>query len=224
MADTKRQRTPLANAGVQSAAAPGRSAAFEQLTLSFDAPPAPSIVFSRHPRARRYMIRVALDGAVRVTIPRWGSKREAAAFAAAQRAWIEKQQRRMDAERLRRARSAASLAIDESVDVSALRDLRARARRELPPRLLELAAQHRLTVSRVSVRNQRTRWGSCSRSGHICLNWRLIAMPEAVREYVMLHELMHLKRMDHSPKFWKLVAGVCPDYQSARRWLRAHRL
>jgi predicted metal-dependent hydrolase len=201
------------------------TSAFEQLSLSFDAPLAPGIVFSRHPRARRYAIRVALDGAVRVTIPRWGSKREAAAFAATQRPWIEKQQRRMEAERLQRTRSAASPAIDESsVDVSALRDLRARARLELPPRLLELAARHGLTVSRVSVRNQRTRWGSCSRRGHICLNWRLIAMPDAVRDYVMLHELMHLKRMDHSPRFWKLVAGVCPDYQAARRWLRAHRL
>ena len=178
------------------------------------------LVFVRHPRARRYVINVRDDGSVRVTVPRWGSKRAAAAFAAQQHAWIEKQRRRIEEHRARppepggegvtRQRSAEE------------RALRARAKRELPPRLLELAAQHRLTVTRVSIRNQRWRWGSCSRSGHICLNWRLVQMPDAVRDYVMLHELMHLKRMDHSPKFWKLVAAVCPTFQTSRAFLRAH--
>ncbi len=86
--------------------------------------------------------------------------------------------------------------------------------------MLELAARHDLSVSRVSVRNQRWRWGSCNRNGHICLNWRLVTMPDWVRDYVMLHELMHLERMDHSPRFWKLVKEACPEYQDARRWLR----
>ena len=102
------------------------------------------------------------------------------------------------------------------------RELRARAVRDLPPRLLELAAEHGLDVSRVSVRNQRWRWGSCSPTRHICLNWRLIEMPDSVRDYVMIHELMHLKRMDHSPKFWTLVERACPGYRDARAWLRAH--
>jgi hypothetical protein len=168
------------------------------------------MVFTRHPRARRYIIRVVGDGTVRVTIPRWGSKREALAFVERERAWIEKQQRRVETT----PPPAASL--DDPV-------VRETARRELPARLLELAAQHGLTVTRVSVRNQRWRWGSCSRSGHICLNWRLISMPAWVRDYVLLHELMHLKRMDHSPKFWRLVASVCPDYLAARRWLRQQR-
>ena len=83
-----------------------------------------------------------------------------------------------------------------------------------------IVVRHGLTVSRVSIRNQRWRWGSCSRNGHICLNWRLVTMPDSVRDYVLIHELMHLKRMDHSPKFWKLVEAACPDYQDARRWLR----
>ena len=104
-----------------------------------------------------------------------------------------------------------------AIDARALRD---RARQELPRRLLELSAQHGLTVSRVSIRNQRSRWGSCSRTGHICLNWRLVEMPEPIRDYVMIHELMHLKRMDHSPAFWRLVAAACPAYKEARAWLR----
>ncbi len=96
------------------------------------------------------------------------------------------------------------------------------ARVQLPGQLLALARQRGLEVTRVSIRNQRTRWGSCGRDGHICLNWRLILMPGWVREYVMLHELMHLRRMDHSPKYWALVAGVCPTYREARRWLRVN--
>jgi predicted metal-dependent hydrolase len=158
------------------------------------------------------LIRVTENGAVRVTIPRWGSKREAAAFAAQERAWIEKQQHRAEQDSHRRKPSSLSPDVE--------RDLRGRAKRELPARLLELAARHGLVVARVSVRNQRWRWGSCSRQGHICLNWRLIRMPDSVRDYVMIHELMHLKRMDHSPKFWKLVAHAFPDFESARAWLR----
>jgi predicted metal-dependent hydrolase len=192
-----------------------------QPALPFDSPkpelrlPNPALVFVRHPRARRYVIRVADDGGVRVTVPRWGSKREAAAFVAEQQAWIARQRQRVERERATREASphAAQTAAEQ-------RTLEAQARRELPPRLLELAAQHGLTVSRISIRNQRWRWGSCSRSGHICLNWRLVTMPPTVRDYVLLHELMHLKRMDHSPKFWKLVAAVCPDYQEARAYLR----
>jgi predicted metal-dependent hydrolase len=198
-----------------------------QPSLPFDAG-SPRYEFVRHPRARRYVIRVAADGTVRVTVPRRGSKREAEAFAVRERAWIEKQQRRVEAERQRRegdARNDGSAPADsERVDEPTggqQRALRERATRELPERLLELAAQHRLTVTRVSVRNQRWRWGSCNRNGHICLNWRLVQMPDAVRDYVLLHELMHLKRMDHSPAFWKLVGGVCPDFKAARAWLKA---
>jgi predicted metal-dependent hydrolase len=173
---------------------------------------APVVV--RHPRARRYLIRVCEDGTVRVTVPRWGSKREALAFAERERAWIASQLRRVEQQRT--GTPAAPLLPDVE------RELRARATRELPQRLLELAAQHALTVVRVSVRNQRRRWGSCARGGHICLNWRLVRMPAWVRDYVMLHELMHLMHMNHSRSFWRLVARACPDYEAARRWLREH--
>jgi predicted metal-dependent hydrolase len=171
------------------------------------------IEFLRHSRARRYVIRVRDDGTVRVTIPRGGSKREAQDFAHRQERWIEKARRRVAQENPRPR---------ETTPPEVARGLRARAARELPPRLLELAAAHGLCVTRISVRNQRWRWGSCSRSGHICLNWRLVQMPPDIRDYVMIHELMHLKRMDHSPRFWKLVAAACPEYRAARQWLREH--
>jgi predicted metal-dependent hydrolase len=197
--------------------------AASQIALPFETcvpppplPPVDALVFVRHPRARRYIIRVADDGRVSVTVPRWGSKREARAFADRERAWIEKQRRRLEQQRVRQPsdqnwRDPSGPERDVLV---------ARAKRELPARLLELAARHGLTVRRVSVRNQKWRWGSCSPSGHICLNWRLVQMPPAVRDYVLIHELMHLKRLDHSPKFWKLVAQACPEYRDLRRQLR----
>jgi predicted metal-dependent hydrolase len=172
----------------------------------------------RHPRARRYIIRVTEDGGIRVTVPRWGSKKDALAFADSERAWIEQQQQRMEQERARRAQEAADGPGRDAL-AAERRALIARARRELPARLFELAARHALTVSKVSIRNQKWRWGSCSRNGHICLNWRLVQMPDAVRDYVLIHELMHLRRLDHSPKFWKLVAEACPDYRALRRQL-----
>ena len=147
------------------------------------------------------------DGRVRVTIPRGGSRREAAAFGLRNLDWIAGQRGR-----IRRP----VLGIDER------RRLQARALVELPARLLELADAQGLAVSRVSVRNQRTRWGSCGRDHHICLNWRLILMPGWVRDYVIVHELVHLRRLDHSTHYWRLVAEVDPDYQRARQWLRVH--
>lgn len=102
------------------------------------------------------------------------------------------------------------------------RHLRAVSARELPERLLELAALHGFSVRRIMVRNQRTRWGSCSRRGTISLNWRLIQTPPSVRDYICLHELMHLRQMNHSPRFWQEVESVCPDFQIAERWLKAH--
>ena len=169
--------------------------------------------FIRHPRARRYVIRVRPDGTVRVTVPRWGSRRHAELFAEQQRPWIERQ----------RTRALERPAGGPTHTPEALRALRLQAARDLPARLRDLAEHHGLHVSRISVRNQRTRWGSCSPSGHICLNWRLVLMPEAVREYVLIHELMHLRRLDHSRHFWRLVAHACPDYEDARQWLRQNR-
>jgi predicted metal-dependent hydrolase len=150
---------------------------------------------------------VDVDGRVRVTIPRGGSRREADEFAGRHRDWVARELARI---------AAASTTLEERLA------LRARAALELPVRLKEMAARFGLSVSRVSVRNQRSRWGSCGRDGHICLNWRLVAMPDWVRDYVIVHELMHLRRMDHSPRYWKLVAGAFPDYQAARAWLRQH--
>jgi len=95
-------------------------------------------------------------------------------------------------------------------------------------RAAELLAQKTRTFSavvgrvpdKVSVRSFRRRWGSCSASGHIQYNWLLVAAPEPVVDYVVVHELCHLLHLDHSPAFWAQVARVLPDYRAQRRWLR----
>jgi predicted metal-dependent hydrolase len=102
------------------------------------------------------------------------------------------------------------------------RELRRRAVRDLPQRALELAALHGITVTRVQVRNQRARWGSCSARGVLSLNWRLIQVPPGVRDYVILHELAHVRHLNHSPRFWNEVARLCPDYPQSERWLKEH--
>ena len=173
------------------------------LPLGSDEPPPR---FVRHRRARRYILRVLDDGGLRITLPRWGSKREALRFVEASERWIADQ-------RARRQGRPARASLDAA-------DARRRAAGELPAQLRLLAAAHGIEVHRISIRNQRSRWGSCSRRGSISLNWRLVLVPDFVREYVMLHELMHRRELNHSPRFWRLVAGVCPRLVEARRWLR----
>jgi predicted metal-dependent hydrolase len=102
------------------------------------------------------------------------------------------------------------------------RHLRSLAARELPARVFDLATLHQFSVRRVTVRNQRSRWGSCSRRGTISLNWRLIQTPLSVRDYIILHELAHLKEMNHSRRFWQEVGRLCPGFIEAERWLKAH--
>ncbi len=95
-----------------------------------------------------------------------------------------------------------------------------RAKIELPARAWELAAVVGVEVKLVAVRNQRSRWGSCSENGTISLNWRLVQTPDFVRDYIIHHELMHLREMNHSPRFWARVAEVCPEWREAERWIR----
>ena len=110
----------------------------------------------------------------------------------------------------------------EDVRPAVEKHLRRLAITELSRRVSELAALHQCQVKRVTVRNQRTRWGSCSCHGVISLNWRLIQLPEFVRDYIILHELMHLRHLNHSPRFWAEVEKACPDYRNAEDCLKRH--
>lgn len=198
-----------------------------QLSLSFEStdsgdPPVaqhtptdqtPAVVFVRHRRARRYIMRVLADGTVRVTLPRWGAKREALAFVEANQAWVVDQRARRRAPApAPRPRSEIRPLVEEWY--------RRKASAELPAMLMALARAHDIHVARVSVRDQRSRWGACSSRGTITLNWRLMRVPDFVREYVLLHELMHRRELNHSRRFWRLVAACCPRHLEARRWLK----
>jgi predicted metal-dependent hydrolase len=196
------------------------------------------------------VLRLRGDGTARVTIPRGGSKIEAARFAQKHSGWLEQQLLRQasrprgpeqwaagtqilfrgelallqydsDARLVHFANQQLRVAGHESdLRPAVERYLWRLARIELPPRVFQLAAQHKCCVNRVTVRNQRSRWGSCSRCGTISLNWRLVQTPAFVRDYIILHELAHLRYMNHSRHFWNEVARLCPEFAAAERWLK----
>jgi predicted metal-dependent hydrolase len=205
------------------------------------------LVFVQHPRAKRYLLRLRPDGVARVTVPRRGSMSAAREFAARNIGWLEHQLQRLaaqpkappgwgvGAEILFRGEAVRIEAVAEGIvglgteriavnvpDVrpAVQKHLRLLATRELPPRVQALAGLHGVEVTRISVRNQKSRWGSCSRRGTISLNWRLIQTPEFVRDYIILHELAHRRQMNHSSRFWQEVERLCPDYRTAERWLK----
>lgn len=99
---------------------------------------------------------------------------------------------------------------------------RAQARIVFAERIAHCNAAYGFTFGRVSIKEQKSRWGSCSRAGNLNFNWRLLLAPLPVLDYVVYHELAHLKELNHSPRFWRLVARACPDYGSHRAWLRRH--
>lgn len=209
------------------------------------------LLFVHHPRARRYLLRLRPDGVARITVPRRGSIKAATEFASRNIDWLEQQFQRLAAapkmatewkvgsEILLKGElvkieagmagqirfGSEMLAVpDVSADLKPAiqKHLRKLAQSGLAARVLELAARHGVEISRISIRNQKSRWGSCSRRGTISLNWRLIQTPDFVRDYIILHELAHRKQMNHSDKFWLEVERLCPDYLTAERWLKQH--
>ena len=99
---------------------------------------------------------------------------------------------------------------------------RRRAREEVTARLDAVVARNGTSYERVAVRDQRTRWGSCSTSGTVSFNWRLLLAPEHVLDYVVEHEAAHLEVRDHSPRFWALLDARMPGWRDSRDWLRRH--
>ncbi len=204
----------------------------------------------RQPRARRYLLRLRAKNEARLVIPRGGSQAEALHFLERSEGWlleqISKWESRVDKSwtvgtsflfrgeevvlRLENDENGICLCFsdqkillpDSVGDYRPLvqKHLRCLAVRELYDRTWELARIHGITIDRVTIRAQTTRWGSCSIRGTISLNWRLIQAPPHVSDYLIIHELMHRREMNHSVRFWKLVADACPDYRLAEQWLK----
>ncbi|HEX3801803.1 MAG TPA: SprT family zinc-dependent metalloprotease [Solirubrobacteraceae bacterium] len=201
----------------------------------------------RSDRARRVRITVDRAGTVEVVLPRRLPLRAAEDAVCELRPWIERrlvevgrQQAAVLARgetvpylggvltlqtvpgRTRVARRADTLLVPDDPERTAAleRWYRRMAREQIQTRLDRACATAGLSYTRLTIRDQRTRWGSCSRSGALSFNWRLLLAPEAVLDYVIWHEVCHLAVMDHSPRFWALVARYCPDHREQAAWLK----
>lgn len=121
----------------------------------------------------------------------------------------------------RRRRKKKALTAEQAAEVERLR---AEAKAALPPRLAQLAALHGFTYNKVRIKHNSSNWGSCSELGNINLNLNLMRLPEHLRDFVMLHELCHLRYLNHSPEFHALLESVCPGHRALARELKTYRL
>jgi hypothetical protein len=202
----------------------------------------------RSTRARRVRVNVHAHGAVEVVLPARASERAAAAAVIELRPWIERRLHEVAEVRARIARRGATvpylgvtlqlvaqpgrarvhrrgerLLVPEGDSRAALeRWYRRTARAEIAPRLDRASALAGTPYRDLTIRAQRTRWASCSATGRMSFNWRLLLAPESVLDYVVWHEVCHLQVLDHSPRFWALLERHWPRYGEDREWLRRH--
>jgi predicted metal-dependent hydrolase len=205
-------------------------------------------ILRRSPRARRVRVSVDGDGAVQVTLPRRAPARDADEAVRELAPWIERRRRALaraasevartpgtvpylgrelevvgQPRRTRVHRRGDVLLVPAGDATAALeRWYRRVARTEIGPRLDAAVARAGTSYTRLTIRGQRTRWASCSATGAMSFNWRLLLAPESVLDYVVEHEVCHLEVMDHSPRFWRLLESRVPDWREHARWLRRY--
>ena len=210
------------------------------------------VVFRRHAQARRLVLRLNATGTeVQVTVPNGVSRARALEFTERSRNWIEGRVRaRGSLIHLVDGAAVPLRGIEHDVRhvpgrrgvVSADHDLlyinvpgdpahlprrlldflKAEARSDLTRATARYATAMGVKFRRITIRDQRSRWGSCSASGDLSYSWRLILAPDYVLDYVAAHEVAHLRHLDHSPRFWRLVLTHCPNAARAKNWLREH--
>jgi predicted metal-dependent hydrolase len=157
-------------------------------------------------RAKHARISIRRDGAVKLILPKHVSLKQGREFLDSGRTWIKRHLRQCRVEQL-----------EPGLD-------RFSAGKLLVQRLRQLAAAHGFAYNRVFVKNQRTLWGSCSSRNNINLNVNLMRLPEALRDYVLVHELVHTRHKNHSPAFWQEVDAIVGDSKALRRKLRKYKL
>ena len=162
-------------------------------------------------RSRRKTISIVIkpSGEVEVRCPTRCSKRDVDAFVTSKEDWIRKH-----LETIAARPKGMALSGEE------LRTLANTAAEVLPERVRFFAQQMGVSYGRITIRSQRTRWGSCSPKGNLNFNCLLMLAPAEVQDYVVIHELCHRKEMNHSSQFWAEVEKVCPDYRVHRKWLK----
>jgi predicted metal-dependent hydrolase len=168
-----------------------------------------NVCFVSSSRARRVSVSVRLPGRIRVAVPRGVSMAQAEAFVRQKRGWIRKHM-----ERMRRWEAEGS--IDEPLKIPFPE---AAARKMLRSRAEELAGLYGFSINRVFIRRQKTRWGSCSGKNNINLNLKLASLPEMLRDYVILHELVHTRIKNHGRDFWQELGRYVGDARGLRNRL-----
>ena len=164
-------------------------------------------------RRRTLSVQVRRDGSVLVRAPMRTPQREIRRFLEKHADWIEKQQLRLR-QQAEEAAKIPPLSEDE------LKELTRLARKDLTARCEAYAAQMGVSYGRIAIRHQKSKWGSCSSKGNLNFNCLLMLTPEDVRDYVVVHELCHLRHMNHSAEFWAEAEKYMPDYRDARKWLK----
>lgn len=208
----------------------------------------PDYVLVERKAVKHLRLVVNRDASVRLVLPKRASMREAVAFYKERQAWVSSKRELVQGQQREAAAlddldtalfrgvsyhliyDAGKDAIDheaQQIQLSAPRSAAARLRVwrnmaavELRQRLELEATRLNVMVNKVSIRDQRTRWGSCSSKGNISLNWRVALMPVDVGNYIMAHEFAHLKHMNHSAAFWREVERLCPEYRKAEQWIK----
>ncbi|NLE09496.1 MAG: M48 family metallopeptidase [Dehalococcoidales bacterium] len=181
---------------------------------TIDIPGIGPVLFERSRRARRVSISIRPFTGVRVAVPFGVSFTKAEALTRERKSWIQKhllQMRQYETD----IANASSQVIDIDKD---------EAKRKLTSRLAYLAEKHGFACNRVSVRNQKTRWGSCSFHNNISLNMQLVRLPDDLIDYVLLHELAHTKIKNHSKQFWALLDSLTGNAHALRVRLGTYRI
>jgi hypothetical protein len=186
-----------------------------KLTLKID--PIGSVLFESSKKARRIGITVRPFLGVRVAVPYGVPLEVARDFAATNTGWIQKQILQADKIELKaQAQQPVQLPLFAVVEEKA-------SKAEILARLAVLAKRHGLGYNKSSVRRQRTLWGSCSPKGNISLNLRLTRLPSELMDYVIVHELVHTKILNHSTRFWTELERLVPNSKTLDKKLREHR-
>ena len=170
------------------------------------------ILFERSIQARRIIISVKPFEGVRVAIPNRVSFKSALDFVNLKKPWIQKHLVKIKQMESQRQAVNSSVIIDK-----------VKAKKKLTTRLNQLAVQHGFTYNKVIIRNQKTRWGSCSHKNNISLNMKLVLLPEELIDYVILHELVHTRKKNHSKGFWMELDNYVGNGKDFASRLRKHR-
>ncbi|GEM_PF-694326 len=169
----------------------------------------------RSPRARHMRITVYPTGEVKVTasrlIPEFLIKR----FVERKSDWINKK-----VEYFKKHPVSAGCSLLRTQNRTQFRDNKAKALELVTARLKHFNEHYNLVYNKITIRNQKSRWGSCSHRGNISFNYKIVFLPPAVQDYIVVHELCHLKEMNHSKDFWNLVAEKMPEWKMLRRKLK----